>query len=155
MITRAQLLYAVIATSVLTLSLLPALGDVRDDGYPFSTYPMFGSRRKTPTFYKAERQIARGTWEPVAPQRFGTNEVMQAVMTVQRAARTPRSARNLCADLLRAEHGSDASIRIVSVTYDPIKYFAEGPKPHSQKILAQCSNKAHPKQPGKKGRGRP
>jgi hypothetical protein len=124
------------------LSSLPALSDPRDDNYPFSTYPMFASRRKTPTFYKAEGRNAHGQWQPIPPELFGTHEVMQAVMTVQRAARSPRDARKLCEDLARAEPNRYGKMRIVQVTYDPVKYFTEGPTPQSRKVLAQCGRRS-------------
>jgi hypothetical protein len=153
-ITKAQLLYAVLATCLLSLSSLPALREPRDDDYPFSTYPMFASRRKTPTFYKAEGQHAGGRWGSVPAELFGTTEVMQAVMTVQHAARTPRAARSLCNELTQADPGRFEKVRIVQVVYDPVRYFTEGPLPQSRKVLAQCGKSSRGKRPSQKGQRR-
>jgi len=76
---------------------------------------------------------------------------MQAVMTVQRAARTPRDARKLCNELSKAEPNRYKKIRIVKATYDPVKYFTKGPTPQSRTVLAQCGKTSRTHKSGENG----
>ena len=135
-ITKA--LYTGMASAVLLLCLQPIFRDATDDAYPFSTYPMFASRRTTPVFQKAEGTLRNGKNESIPPRLLGTDEVMQAMATVKRAASGKKSARKLCWSILKAANHRYAVVRLVEVKYDPVAYFTRGPHPLSRKILVSC-----------------
>src|SRR5690606_8844300 len=101
------------------------------DAYPFSTYPMFASRRVAPRFVIAEGQTQGGDTVRIAPKWLGTDEVMQAAATLRKAGRDRRRASKLCKQIaarIPTDEGL-ARVAIVQVKYDPIAYFAEGPEP--------------------------
>ncbi len=149
--TRARLVYVAYVSTLLLLSAAPAWSDPSDDGYPFSTYPMFASRRTAPTFAKAEGRLSSGQFEPIAPQLLGTDEVMQAVSTVKRATRKKTSAGRLCRSIFAAAGGKYEEVFIVQVKYDPIIYFTAGPQAIERDVVASCDSS---RKKGKKKRRR-
>ena len=135
-----QGLYLSFAGAVVIASLLPAWAEPTDDAYPFSTYPMFASKRVSPRFVVAEGQTHGGETVRIAPKFLGTDEVMQAAATLRRAARDLHRAKKLCKQIASRIPKSEGleKVRIVQVRYDPISYFAEGPEPLERKLVASC-----------------
>ena len=146
--TVAQRWYAYLFSLAVVLAILaPLLGDPqKDDSFPLSTYPMFSTRRDNPKISKIVAVDANGESRPLPPQVLGTEEVMQAAMTVARAARNKKKARALCRDTAATiaddTAWADAThVEILTLRYDPIEYFTDpdGPEhPTSRKRRARC-----------------
>ena len=134
----SRILYLVLGGSLVLATWAPAFAAPHEDDYPFSTYPMFASKRKAPRLAKAEAKQEDGTWINVQPELLGSGEVMQAAATVKRAARSKKRATHLCRSIVRAGGDDFREVRIVRVRYDPIEYFVDGPKPISRKTIARC-----------------
>lgn len=138
--------YLCFAGAVVVASLMPAWAEPADDAYPFSTYPMFASKRVAPRFvialgYKRGGEIVR-----VLPEFLGTDEVMQAAATLRKASEDPRRAQQLCRQIVSRFPKEEKlkKVEIVQVKYDPVIYFTEGPTPLSRKVIASCAgSKAH------------
>ncbi|MCH2110030.1 MAG: hypothetical protein MK135_11935 [Polyangiaceae bacterium] len=160
-----QALYACGAFLTLIAVVAPAFSNPRDDGFPFSTYPMFASRRKAPVLVVAEVVHRDGERGRVEPSRLGTDEVMQAAVTLRMAARKRSSARQLCQKIAKTYRDessatgpgktkeSDAKrVEIVRASFDPIQYFLESPEPKDRRLVAGCA--VHPAKNKQKKRGR-
>jgi hypothetical protein len=125
-------LYAYLVCSVLLGSMLaPGLGDARDDGFPFSTYPMFATARKRVESVTSALRIDAAGREAIIPAQYiSSAEPMQAVVTLQRTTAAGRKAsERLCQGIAeRLANSSDAelssSTRVVVVTrrVDSIAY---------------------------------
>ncbi len=138
-----QWTYVAFGTCVLGLSLKPVFGSPHEDGYPFSSYPMFAGRRSQPQFAVAQMQDKKGDWQKVAPRYLGTDEVMQAAATIRKASRSKKRAGRLCraiAERVATEEpaGAFQRVQIVRVTYDPLTYFSEGAVPLKKKKVVSC-----------------
>ncbi len=152
----AQIAYLGLSLLLLGLSLAPVFYSPSDDAYPFSTYPMFAKKRKAPTFSKAEGLLKNGDYEPIPPQYLGTSELMQAVVTVRKAAKNKKSARRLCRSILKAAPPqSYKKVRIVRVKYDPIEYFLTGPRPLERRVIASCDPQKTKRKKSRRHSGKP
>ena len=134
--------YVVFAGGLLSLSIAPAWVEPHEDAYPFSTYPMFTAHREAPSFAKVEGHLRTGAFEAIPPAYLGTDEVMQAVVTVRHAAKRKGRAMRLCRKVLKsAPKNRYRKVQIVRVKYDPIDYFVSGPTPLERKVIASCPEK--------------
>lgn len=124
--------------------LWPAFGDLSDDSFPLSTYPMFSSERGKPVMHKLVGFDSDGTSYRIEPELLGTSEVLQAKQLIDRVARKKKRARaRFCAEVLgRARESSDhpniERIEMLRVRFDPLTYFVDGPEPIESKRLARC-----------------
>ncbi len=126
------------------MALLPLFRGAGQDGFPFSTYPMFAQRRERPLLHVAEG-VTRGRQRVALPPELVANgPVMQALVTLKRAARqgsvalTPlceRIARNVAATPRFAEV---RRVELVAAEFDPIRYFEVEPAPERRQVLKRC-----------------
>jgi hypothetical protein len=129
---------------LVTLVLAKGAGDVGDDSYPLSTYPMFARARDKPwlNFVEGVDQAA----QPVrlTPELIASGEVMQAAATVRRAVEAgPGAMDALCVNIAaRVAQAADLQtvrqVRIVAASFDPVRYFVEGPTPEQRDVLFAC-----------------
>jgi hypothetical protein len=136
----AKVAYLGFAGAVVLASLLPAWAEPTDDAYPFSTYPMFASKRVTPRFVIAEGRAKSGETARISPEYLGTDEVMQAAATLRKAATEPKRADKLCKQIAARipTHEALKKVEIVQVRYEPVAYFTNGPEPLERKVIASC-----------------
>lgn len=139
----ASLAYLSFALGLLGLCLRPVFASPQQDAYPFSTYPMFAAKRKNPQFSVAQMQSAAGDWSSVPPKYLGTDEVMQAAVTIRKASRSRKRARVLCRQISKKIAENQTTIlfkktRIMRLTFDPLTYFSEGAKPLKEKQVVSC-----------------
>lgn len=118
---------AAIASCVLVVVVLSPVTrcDPYDDGFPLSTYPMFGSVR--PTLHKMSYALGvtrSGERRLLSPRLIGSGEVLQAYRIVEDAVATRSEARKLCtaiAERVRASGDDEVvTIRIVTATHDAL-----------------------------------
>jgi hypothetical protein len=134
---------------VVLAAALPVLRTPQNDGFPFSTYPMFAAPRSKETLLVAEGITADGR-VAIPPSYVANGPVMQAMGTLLQAqAQGPAALRQLCADIALRVPQAPAlrgvrRVQIVSATFDPIRYFQEGPEPEARKVLQRCRVKGVP-----------
>jgi hypothetical protein len=107
----------------------PLLRAPDDDGFPFSTYPMFAIERPTTlTMDYALGETARGQRRTLSPALAGTGEVLQAYALFDTAVRGPRAGlQQLCGEIAARvarddEYKDVVAIRIVTGQHDAIDY---------------------------------
>ena len=128
---------------VMLAAATPALRAPHDDAFPFSTYPMFATPREQETLLVAEG-ITSGGSVAIPPRYVANGPVMQAMSTLYQAqARGPDALRKLCQGIAeRVQQAPELAgvrrVQIVSATFDPIKYFQDGPKPEARRVLQRC-----------------
>ncbi len=121
----------------------PVLRAPHDDAFPFSTYPMFATPREQETLLLAEGVTESGS-VAIPPRYVANGPVMQAMSTLYQAqAQGPAALRKLCQVISeRVQQAPDMAavqrVQIVSATFDPIKYFRDGPKPEARRVLQRC-----------------
>jgi hypothetical protein len=134
---------------VVAAAALPGLRAPHDDAFPFSTYPMFATPRGKESLLVAEGITADGT-RAIPPRYVANGPVMQAMGTLLQArAQGPAALRRLCEGIAwrvpqAPELRGVRRVQIVSATYDPIRYFQDGPKPETRKVLQRCRVKGEP-----------
>jgi hypothetical protein len=125
-------------------SALPLLRAPADDGFPFSTYPMFATPRDKPMLLVAEGTNGARETVAIPPQLVANGPVMQAMSTLYRAEQQgPDALRQLCERIARRvndapELAGVRRVQIVSARFDPIAYFQTGPKPEQRRVLQRC-----------------
>lgn len=140
--------YAYLLTAAVTLALLfpLTLDPFKGDSFPLSTFPMFSVKRENPKVWTLVAIDGNGESRPLPPSVLGTEEVMQAAMTIRRAAQHKKRARKLCretaAKIADDPEWADAThVELLTLRYDPIAYFVEpdGPDhPVSRNRRARC-----------------
>lgn len=121
----------------------PVLRAPHDDAFPFSTYPMFATPRGKETLLVAEGVTTTGN-VAIPPRYVANGPVMQAMSTLYQAeAQGPAALRKLCQGIAeRVQQAPELAgvrrVQIVSATFDPIKYFQEGPEPEARRVLQRC-----------------
>jgi hypothetical protein len=134
---------------VVVATALPVLRAPHDDAFPFSTYPMFATPRQLETLLVAEGITDDGS-VTIPPSYVANGPVMQAMGTLLQAqAQGPAALRQLCqgiASRVRQAPGLRAvrRVQIVSATFDPIRYFEDGPGPEARKVLQRCRVRSQP-----------
>lgn len=145
---RAALHYAMIGLAAAAV-VAPALAARPKDGYPLSTYPMFAENKSRET--KQTQAVAIGPFgeRVLGPTHLGTDEVMQAKATIDRATRAGKQALAELCKRVATRAAADASlaglarVEVRTVTFDAVDYFrAERPAPTSSRVLTRCSPEA-------------
>lgn len=115
------------------------------DSFPLSPYPMFARPRpRVATIPHVVARMADGRALVVPPEHLGTDEVMQAFVTVQRAvARGPAAALRLCRRVAAsvATDPAFAGLRAVEVrtdAFDVLAYFTTSRRPLRGRTHARC-----------------
>jgi hypothetical protein len=89
--------------------------------------------------------VGRGPAARLPPELVANDEPMQAMRTLKQAANGGRKElKRLCAAIAeraagRAEYAGLRRVRIVSATFDPVRYFEVGPTPESSERLVECA----------------
>jgi hypothetical protein len=139
---------AIVSIGLCGAVLEPLVRAPDDDGFPLSTFPMFAAPRPSAlTVARAEAATRDGRRRPLPPAQLGTDEVMQAFSTLQRAAEAgPEACATLCA-AIATRVAADAAlaevveIRLVIGTYDALAVAAHGaPQANAadEAVLARC-----------------
>jgi hypothetical protein len=137
------------ATSALLLgaTLYPALLPPRDDGFPLSTYPMFGTEKpKRVAVMSALAQGDGGFEHALSPSYIANAEAMQALQTLKKSvAAGKRSARALCeriaarvAERREPELARTREVAIVTQEHDAIAYLSGAEQALSRKVHVRC-----------------
>lgn len=99
-----------------------------DDSFPFSTFPMFASKRATKlTMGYALGVRADGTDRTLSPRMIGTGEVLQARAMIDGAMRSRTRLDALCTQIAARVADDDdfadvTQIRLVMGTHDAVEY---------------------------------
>jgi hypothetical protein len=123
----------------------PVVRHANDDSFPLSTYPMFARVLTQPRLVYAEGLQRGGLATRLPPELVANDEPMQAMRTLKQAANGgKRELKRLCAAIAeraaaRAEYAGLRRVRIVSATFDPVRYFEAGPAPESSERLVECA----------------
>lgn len=128
---RARVLAVLVSTALIGATLEPLLRDPYDDGFPLSTYPMFGTKRPTVQTYHYALGVTReGQRRTLAPRVIGSGEILQALRVIDRAVSRGESkalCESVAARVAADEEFADiAAIRIVTGTHDAVDYLAHG-----------------------------
>jgi hypothetical protein len=131
---------ATLATSTIALGVLlwPAFDPAPVDSLPVSSYPMFA--RPKPRVSRFPLVVLRD--ESGDERRLdaheigGTDEPMQAAMTVSQAIRTD-TAPELCNEIA-AGVGEHGTIEIVTAAYDAVAWFEGAHEPVDRRVHASC-----------------
>jgi hypothetical protein len=134
---------------VVVAAALPVLRAPYDDAFPFSTYPMFATPRERETLLVAEGITGDGS-VAIPPSYVANGPVMQAMGTLLQAqAQGPAALRQLCEGIAsRVQQAPELRevrrVQIVSATFDPIRYFQDGPEPEARRVLQRCRVRSRP-----------
>jgi hypothetical protein len=132
---------ATLVTSAVALGALlwPALDPTPVDSLPISSYPMFARpKRRVSRYPLVVLRDESGRERRLDAQEIGgTDEPMQAAMTVSQAIRTG-TAPELCAEIAGAlaERGT---VEIVTAGYDAIAWFEGRRDPVDRRVHASCA----------------
>lgn len=123
----------------------PALGVTERDSFPLSTYPMFSRKRERVRVDQALGVKRTGQAVALPPWIVArTDEVMLANATIRRAVRSGRRPLKRFCRRIAKRVAADESlagvvrIEIASVSYDPIRYFTDGPAPLQKRTRQRC-----------------
>jgi hypothetical protein len=132
---------ATLVTSAIALGALawPAVDPTPVDSLPISSYPMFARPRERVSRYPLVvlRDEAGDARRLDAHAIGGTDEPMQAAMTVSQAIRTDTAAA-LCAEIAAGVAGP-GTIEIVTAAYDSVAWFEGHHDPLDRRVHASCS----------------
>jgi hypothetical protein len=126
----------------------PAFREPLDDGFPFSTYPMFSQRRgRVHEVVSARAVAADGSSVLVPPALIANAETMQAIRTLSRAVRAgEKEARALCEGIAgRLTHTGDEALRraarveLVTERVDAIDYLGGRAEAELVRVHARCA----------------
>lgn len=135
---------------VATLSVAwPALGELDDDSFPLSNYPMFAAERGRPVMAQIVGFDSQGQVRRLSPELLGSSEVLQAKSLVERAANGgPKARQTFCETVARrvrdAQTDDDVSAKISRLEiakgrFDPVTYFTVSPEPIERVVLHTCN----------------
>ncbi|MDX2053568.1 MAG: hypothetical protein SFV15_14305 [Polyangiaceae bacterium] len=140
----SRFLAYVVGLGAVAIVLSPAASKEPKDSYPLSTYPMFSKKREDPWIYKFVG-VSQANRVALPPSLVvGGPEVMQAASTISRSVNQGESAmQGLCREVaVRASQDPSwrhlTAVELVAVQYDPVAYFALGPKPLQEQMLTRC-----------------
>lgn len=116
-----------------------------EDGFPLSNYPMFSRPKdREARIYHVVGFSETGHHRPLTPEMVGTDEIMQAHVSVRLAiGRGPGAVADLCQRAARAVAAepswSDVSLVEVRVDwFDAIDYWQGARKPVRSRIAGRC-----------------
>jgi hypothetical protein len=142
-----RLTFTVVGVALVGAVVEPILHAEPRDGYPFSTYPMFSSRKvSAETTVSHAVAIEKGAPpRALSPRMLGTEEVLQARANVQHAIDAgPAAAKQLCVEVA-ARVAADAAlagidaVEIRTDTYDAVAYLEGKTTPSTAKRHARCA----------------
>ena len=122
---------------LLGLSLSPMLRPLGYDSFPFSSFPMFAHGRKdaVTTVHRAVAVLPDGTAVALPPRALGSDEVLQADVTLRHAIRRGKKASAaLCKSVARRvaadpAHAEAVAVELRTERHDALAYFAGDPTP--------------------------
>lgn len=123
----------------LTLVAWPAVSPTEIDGVPLSDYTMFARPRSHVTRLHTVVQVDDDGTEHRLDARAigGTDQPMQAVMTVRQAIRDGRADR-LCREIA-ATLAPTGAVEIVTLELDAVAWFAGDRTPDQRVVHARCT----------------
>lgn len=133
-----------VSTAVVVAAALPGIRTIASagapDGFPLSTYPMFtrdpGRVVEQPTVVA----VSTGSGvERLSPRTIaGTDQVIQAGVTVRRAmARGAGATARLCAEVA-ARVGGPSTVAVVVERHDVVAWSAGDREPVERRTVAEC-----------------
>jgi len=150
---RGELWIGVLVSVALTLLVLrPAFLDPHEDGFPFSTFPMFSRPKPDPGLVLTQvlAVFPDGSRKPLPPKlASGNEEVIQTLRMIRDQAYGDRErATAFCKDVVTRvressrEPWTDAvAIEVARSHFDTVAYFETGPEPVTRKVLVRCPTK--------------
>lgn len=128
----------------------PALGELDDDSFPLSNYPMFAAERGRPVMAQIVGFDGEGHVRRLSPELLGSSEVLQAKSLVERAANGgPKTRQTFCETVARRVRDAQASdddgsakisrLEIAKGRFDPVTYFTVSPEPIERVVLHTCN----------------
>ncbi len=143
--TRHRVFSWAVGVALIGAVMMPPFRDPPIDSFPLSTYPMFSTKRERAVLDQAVGLNAAGESRPLPPGAVASGEVMQAAMTLRRAARGGRkTSARLCREVAERLTSIDdlddiERVQIISALWDPVAFFAvDDPKPLESKVRAEC-----------------
>ena len=145
--SEGRVLPYLVAAAFVGASLYPLWTD--QDSFPLSTYPMFshGRHETELTVDHLVGHSADGSIESLPPQALGTDEVLQAKVSIRRAVRAGGAAQKKLCERTAQNVGSDPTyshliaVEVRRATYDSIRYYTEDAPPMSTRTFAKCDVK--------------
>lgn len=144
---RSPLAAYLVSVVVLAAVAWPAFRDPPRDSFPLSNYPMFSRARPDPiiTLTNVTAVHADGGRTPLTPgQATGNDEVLQAMVLIRGAARSPAPRRQAFCETAarRLVEGGDAegvvAVEIATVRHDSLAYFRDGYEPLARRVHHRC-----------------
>ena len=134
-----------ISVALILLVFTPLMRETPRDDFPLSNYPMFSKPRdyRDTKIRHVVAFDAHNNGRPVTPRLVGTEEVMQAVQTVNIAVRRG-AAPDLCESVAErvaqagAEWADVVRIEVRLDRYDAIAYFEGDTRSRRGKTYAEC-----------------
>jgi len=129
---------------LLALVSAPAFRDATDDGFPFSTYPMFARPRTKVSLWFTEGVTRDGRSVRLPPRLVANQEAMQAMKTIGRAARGgPGTTQQLCRRVAERVATDPAftevqRVQIVLARFDALQYFSGKSEAETREVAGQC-----------------
>ncbi len=138
--------YGLIVTLVAAVAVAWPLAwhPARGDSFPLSTYPMFAQRRKDARLHLdyVVATSADGRRRHVPPELVASPEVMQAIVSVQRAVgrgEAPILCREVAARLAgRGDYRGFDQVQVIAGDHKAIDYFVRGDRGR-ERTLATCA----------------
>lgn len=130
----------IVGSTVLLLALAwPAIAPGELDSLPLSSYPMFAHQRAAVNRFSVAVNVdADGVEHRLDAQQIaGTDQPMQAVMTIRQAI-SAGDADELCESIAaRAER--PGTVEIATVTLDAVDWFTGDEEPIERTVHAECA----------------
>jgi hypothetical protein len=136
-----------VGLGVVVLAALPAFSRADDDGYPFSTYPMFARPLSRATVYFVERVDGKRP-RRLTPQQVSGNEVMQSFKSIGRAVHGgPQAIDAFCVSIAERVAKSErrrrrVTLEVVVARFDPVQYFTSGAPPEERTVVGRCKSRS-------------
>lgn len=150
MAARRELWIGALVSVALTLLVLrPAFADPQEDGFPFSTFPMFSRPKPDPGLVLTQvlAVFPDGSRKPLPPKlASGNEEVIQTLRMIRDQAYGERDrATAFCKEVVTRVHESTkepwieaVAIEVARSHFDTVAYFETGPVPVTRKVLVRC-----------------
>lgn len=137
---RALLVSAAVVVAVTTPGVRMLVSPEAPDGFPLSTYPMFTrDRGRVVEVATVIAESPRGKVERLSPQTIaGTDQVVQAGVTVRRAVTAGAGASGRLCDEVAGRVAAPATVAVVVERYDVIRWSAGDREPLERRTHAEC-----------------
>lgn len=150
--TAARAFAYAVSALLLGATLSPALRAPHDDGFPLSTYPMFGTAKPARVAVMSALALGDGGLEAVlAPDYIANAEAMQALATLRKSVRAgKRSARELCEQIAARvaargaagkapELAAARTVALVTQEHDAVRYLSGDAAPLERTVHVRCA----------------